>query len=155
MHLLRTLLVLLFPVALSAQPASIEITVNGQVTAHEDLMHRFFCIQENDTFRVQYLGGNGTDTYLLTGLEIWGQVNLGRPTLLGKLGYSQPGPQPAYVFTIKQFDMQAALYSTTSAVRAGIKLGPVARVEGSRVLETLPLPNNGNIASLLLVKTCQ
>lgn len=130
-----------------AVPGQLEIILNGQVVTPEVLSAQMFCMNANDTITLTYLPETVEEEidFVLFSIELWAQVNLGQPTLMGQLEKSEPGKVPSVTFRLAELQSKALFPPKTTAVRGNIRLRQVLKVNGRRVLEVIPLKEMGTL----------
>lgn len=147
----------LFPLTIRAQASpdpSFVFYLNDEAISPEVLRHRTICANSTDVVRIVFEGGPATQPYLLTGMELWAQVTLGQPQVLAKEAYSEPAEAPVYVFRVADLNLRERLPAEAGAIRATIRLGQVARVEGRRVVDLVDLSESARSFSFMLVRDC-
>ena len=134
---------------------SIEYKVNGEDVDEEKLAHAVFCVDQGDAFSVTYHPSKDESDYAIGGLEMWAQLTMGRPKLIGQLGFSEPSKKPSMSFKLSDFNMKAQLPEGGDAVRVSIRIARIMKVDGRRLLEYVQLEENERTQPFMVVKHCE
>lgn len=133
------------------------MSFNSQAIAPGDLQHKILCLEQGDTFGIKYTPENPDEQskYVIGGLELWAQVSMGQPKVIGRIGFSEPADQPELTFTLEDFKANTSLPDQTDATRVTVRVAQILRVQGKRMLGYEPLSETQRETSFMLIKQCQ
>lgn len=138
-------------------PGKIEITLNGNPASREVLTHQIFCLDGGDELKITFIPADKDTSarYVLLGLDLWAQVNLGRPDLMGRIEKSAPSWSPSVKFQLKDLQGKNQVPMGLQATRGSLQLQRILKVEGNRMLATYPVPPNEGSFYLSMVQNCK
>ncbi len=137
-------------------PLLLKVELNGVTVNPAYLRSQVFCLSSNDTLRIEFTGTDSMPDiqYAVSRIELWGQVNMGAPVLLGQLAGKQAATNPVYEFILRDFNPESQMPNDAKTVRVSVRVGPVLKVSGSRLLEMIDMNETQDTFSFMLVKKC-
>ena len=138
-------------------PGEIEISLNGIKTSNEGLIHQVFCLNGGDELEIRFVPSDKdtTNHYALLGLNLWAQIQLGRPDLVGKIEKSDPAWSPSIKFQLKDLQNKKQIPEVVQAIRGSLQLQGVLKVEGNRMIAMHQVPSEKGIFYLSMIQNCQ
>lgn len=142
-------------VVLHAQ-TKVNLALNLQPITQEELVSKVMCYDQADTLMFTFdspadsLDQHGYD-YVWQGVEIWGQVNMGKPVRLGKLP-DQEGP---YHIIPQDWIVVNRLPPGQNAIRMTVRVRRVLIVEGNQVKKVHHLIPDDQNYLFSVVRSCQ
>jgi hypothetical protein len=138
-------------------PGTLEITLNGDLASRENLTHQVFCLDGGDELEITFIpADNDTSArYVLLGLDLWAQVSLGQPALVGRIDKSKPSWSPSVRFQLKDLQNRGQIPAGLQATRGSVKIQRVLRVEGNRMLAAYNVPADEGSFFLSMVQKCK
>ena len=135
---------------------TIAYKVNGEDVEEGKLTHTVFCVDQGDAFHISYHPSDADSAdYAMGGLEMWAQLTMGQPKLIGQLGFSEPAKNPSMSFTLNDFNIKEHLPDGGDAVRVSIRIARVMKVDGRRLLEYVQLNEGDREQAFMVVKQCK
>jgi len=134
-----------------------KVSFNGKEVEAGSMQHQIICLQQGDTFSIQYTPANpdGESQYVIGGLEFWAQLSMGQPQVIGRMAFSDPAAEPVMNFTLSDFKANHMLPDQTDAIRVNVRVAQVLKVQGKRMLGFEPLDEKKRSCSFMLIKKCQ
>ena len=134
-----------------------KVSFNGKEVEPATMQHQIICLQQGDTFSIQFTPANpdNESQYVIGGIEFWAQLSMGQPQVIGRMGFSEPAAKPIMNFTLEDFKASHVLPDQTDAIRVNIRVAQVLKVQGKRMLGFEPLDEKKRSCSFMLIKKCQ
>lgn len=152
---MRNLFFLLFSLtgfSLMSQ-GQLELTLNDKALSPAQFRSTVLCGDGHDSLQVAYVPSSppaaGT-AYAVPQVELWGQVQLGQPTLLGSLN---PAEYP-HGFELRDLLGAGGLPPSRDALRVSLRVGRVLFLEKGLVKRQIPLQEEGYLR-FLMVSQCR
>lgn len=134
-----------------AQSPLVDVTLNGKSNDIEAITSGVYCLENNDSLKFAYSKAMAEGNYVFQGIFIYGQLNLGEPTLLFQI------PSISAPFTIAMRDLipenKIPPYDK-GGTRVSIVISRVLRVNGKRAEEVINIPREENL-SLVVYTGCK
>ena len=136
--------------------ASLEILLNGKAIEKADLEQQFLCLDLQDSITVRMNPGKISEQnqFVLIGIQLWTQQDMGGPKQLGQIGPSKPAAKPEFTFALNQFKLTSALPPSKNSLRSQLKLGQLIEVKGKQFQGYVPVPDEAQSIKFLLVSKC-
>ena len=139
-----------------AWSGDLALLFEGFVVDEERLSHEAFCLSNKDTLVIRYQPVSGEDgQFVLLGCEIWGQVSLGEPTLLGQVPIGKPGNPAELALPLATFVPAHLIPDGGKAVRIMLRVRRIIEVDGSRYLGHIDVPEAATDFTFLMTRSCE
>ncbi|MDP5172854.1 MAG: hypothetical protein NWR72_21625 [Bacteroidia bacterium] len=131
------------------------VSLKGYAVDQEQLSHEIFCLDGKDTLTINYLPTAGNDgEYVILGIEIWGQVALGSPSMLAQVPAGESGNPASIVLPLATYIPPHLLPDGGKATRIMLRVRRIIEVDGKRYLGHYDVPAEATDFTFLLTKTC-